>query len=273
MIQRVGLVVSIQMALRSLRRRLGTRMLVGLPPRRRHTRRHLGIVIFVGTSLIVSTVASASTASAPTAITGPVKALGTTTATVTGTVNPNGQATSRYFEYGATMSYGSKTASAGVGSATANVDVSGGLNGLAPGTTYHYRVVATNTTGTTRGADGIFTTLAPPGAVTAAATNVTTTSATLNGAVDPNGRPTTWLFEYGISTSYGAKTTVKTTGSGTSSGNVSAAVSGLVRGKRYHFRLVATSDAGVSRGVDRTFSTIGAPGRSAKVAIIVSTAS
>ena len=222
-------------------------------------RRHLRIVIFVVTSLLLSTVASASTAAAPTAITGPVKALGTSTATLTGTVNPNGQATSRYFEYGTSTSYGSKTASASVGSGTANVDVSAALTGLAPGTTYHYRVVATNTTGTSRGTDGIFTTAAAPAAVTGPATSVTPTSATLNGTVDPNGRPTTYFFEFGTSTSYGSKTPEKAAGSGTNSTGVSAAVSGLLRGKRYHFRLVATSDAGVSRGADQTFSTIGAP--------------
>jgi hypothetical protein len=188
-----------------------------------------------------------------------VSALGTTTATVTGTVNPNGQATSRYFEYGTSTSYGSKTASVGVGSGTTNVDVSAALTGLAPGTTYHYRVVATNSTGTSRGADGIFATAAAPGVVTGAATSVTPTSATLNGSVDPNGRPTTWLFEYGTSTSYGSKTPAKSAGSGTSSGSVSAAVSGLTRAKLYHFRLVASSDAGVSRGADRTFTTSGPP--------------
>src|SRR5580765_357565 len=222
-------------------------------------RRHLGIVIFVVTSFLLSTVASASTTSAPTAITGPVKALGTSTATVTGSVNPNGQATSRYFEYGTSTSYGSKTASAAVGSGTGNVDVSAALTGLAPGTTYHYRVVATNGAGTRRGADGIFVTAVAPGVVTGAATNVTPTSATLNGTVDPNGRSTTYFFEYGTGTSYGSKTPVKSAGSGMSSSNVSTAVSGLVRGKRYHFRLVVTSDAGVSRGADQTFSTFGAP--------------
>ena len=247
------------MALRSLRQRLGTRMLAGLAQRRRRTRRHLSIVIIVGTSLLLSTVAAASTATTPTAITGPVNALGTTTATVTGTVNPNGQATSRYFEYGTSTSYGSKTASASVGSGAGNVDVSASLSGLAPGTSYHYRVVATNGSGTSRGADGIFVTAAAPGVVTGTATNVTPTSATLNGTVDPNGRPTTYFFEYGTSTSYGSKTPVKPAGSGTGPANVSTGISGLVRGRRYHFRLVATSDAGVGRGADQAFSTIGAP--------------
>src|SRR5437773_6715901 len=106
--------------------------------------RHLGIAILIGAGLLSPVALAAPAASAPTAITGPVETLGATTATVTGTVNPNGQATNRYFEYGTTTSYGSKTASVGVGSGTANVDVSAALAGLAPGTTYHYRLVATN---------------------------------------------------------------------------------------------------------------------------------
>ena len=130
--------------------------------------------------------------------------------------------------------------------------MSASLTGLTAGTTYHYRVVATNSSGTARGADGIFTTSAGPVAVTGSATSVTTTTATLNGTVDPNGRATTWYFEYGTSTSYGSKTAEKSAGSGTSTTSVAAPVSGLTRGRLYHYRLVATSDAGTSRGADQT---------------------
>jgi hypothetical protein len=221
--------------------------------------RHLRITVLVGAGLLLSAVAvAASDASAPTAITGPVTALGTTTATVTGTVNPGGLTTSRHFEYGTTTSYGSTTASVGIGSGTANVAVSAALTGLAPGTTYHYRVVATNSTGTSRGADGVFATTAAPGVVTGAATNVTPTSATLSGTVDPNSRPTTWFFEYGTSTSYGSKTPRRAQARARARECLGCPV-GSGAGKLYHFRLVATSDAGVSRGADRTFSTIGAP--------------
>ena len=54
---------------------------------------------------------------------------------------------------------------------------------------------------------------------------MTTTTATLNGTVDPNGRATTWYFEYGTSTSYGSKTAEKSAGSGTSTTGVAAPVS------------------------------------------------
>jgi hypothetical protein len=219
--------------------------------------RILGIAVLAST--VSLTFAGAAVAATPSAITGPVTSVGPTTATATGTVNPNGQATSWYVEYGTSTSYGTKTANVSAGSGTANAGVSASLTGLTAGTTYHYRVVATNSSGTARGSDGIFTTSAGPVAVTGSATSVTTTSATLNGTVDPNGRATTWYFEYGTSTSYGSKTAEKSAGSGTSTTGVAGPVSGLTRGRLYHYRLVATSDAGTSRGADQSFSTITAP--------------
>jgi phosphodiesterase/alkaline phosphatase D-like protein len=219
--------------------------------------RFLGLAVLVST--IVLAFAGAAVAATPSAITGPVNSVGPTTATVTGTVNPNGQATTWYVEYGTSTAYGARTANQSAGSGTANTAVSANLTGLTPGTTYHYRVVATNSSGTARGSDGIFTTSSAPVAVTGSATNITVTSATLNGTVDPNGRETIWYFEYGTSTSYGSKTAEKNAGSGTNAVSVSVPVSGLTRGRLYHYRLVATSDAGTSRGADQTFSTTTSP--------------
>jgi hypothetical protein len=203
--------------------------------------------------------AGAAHAAAPAATTGPATAVGTTTATVTGSVAPGGRSTSWYVEYGTSTSYGSKTSSASAGSGTASVGVTSKLSGLRAGTTYHYRVVATNGDGTSRGGDAVFTTLVPPDAVTGAASGVGTSSATLNGTVDPNGRSTTYFFEYGTSTGYGTKTGTRSAGSATSAQSVSIGISGLQVGRTYHFRLVATSDAGTAAGRDATFTTSGAP--------------
>ena len=223
-------------------------------------RRFLGIGVVAAAAVLGSAVAGgASTAAVPSALTGPVTSVGPTTATATGTVNPNGQATTWYVEYGTSTSYGTKTANVNAGSGTANAGVSASLTGLTPATTYHYRVVATNSSGTARGADGIFATSSAPVAVTGAATSVSLTSAVLNGTVDPNGRATTWYFEYGTSTGYGSKTAEKSAGSGSSTVSFSAPVSGLTRGRVYHYRLVATSDAGTSRGADQSFSTRSVP--------------
>jgi phosphodiesterase/alkaline phosphatase D-like protein len=212
------------------------------------------LVVLLVVALVGAFGAGAATAAtAPSATTGPVSSIGPTSATVTGTVNPNGTPTTWLVEYGTSTGYGSSTSSTNAGSGTSNVAVSVSLSGLKAGTTYHYRVVATSTAGTTRGADGILTTSAAPQVVTGSASNVTPTSATLNGSVDPSGRATTWYFEYGTTTGYGNKTATKDAGSGTGAANVSASISGLTAGRTYHYRLTATSDAGTSHGNDQTF--------------------
>jgi hypothetical protein len=216
-------------------------------------------VLLTGLALLSTSGGVAAIAAAPTAITGPVASVGATSATATGTVNPGGQATSWYFEYGTSTGYGKKTATKSAGSGGGNAQVSGALTGLASGTTYHYRLVAANAAGTRRGADGIFTTLAAPVVVTGSARSVTATAATLTGTVDPNGRPTTWYVDYGASTSYGSRTALRSAGSGTTAKSVSTRVSKLAAGRLYHYRVVATSDAGTTRGADGTFSTTGAP--------------
>jgi RHS repeat-associated protein len=100
----------------------------------------------------------------PEATTGEASAPTVSTATLPATVNPEGAATTYYFEYGTTTSYGSKApvSPASAGSGKSDVEVSQALSGLSEGTTYHYRVVASNSSGTTQGEDATFTTEARP---------------------------------------------------------------------------------------------------------------
>ena len=163
------------------------------------------IALIAGALLAAGIVAGEASAAMPTAITGSVSAVGGTSATLNGSVNPGGTATDWWFEYGTSASYGSKSATTAAGSGSANVAVSSTPTGLAPGTTYHYRLVAKNSFGTANGGDGLFTTASLPVVVTAAATGVGPTTATLGGSVNPNGQPTTWYVEYGLSTAYGTK--------------------------------------------------------------------
>jgi hypothetical protein len=79
------------------------------------------------------------------------------TATFNGTVNPNGLETKTYFEYGPTVSYGSKTAEVSVGSGSNALETAKAVTGLTANTTYHYRVVATNADGTSTGGDRTLT--------------------------------------------------------------------------------------------------------------------
>jgi hypothetical protein len=102
---------------------------------------------------------SASAAASPPAVTtSPTSDIGKSSATLSGTVNPNGQSTTYFFEYGTTTSYGTQTGPAGVGSGNTPVGVHQAIFGLAPNTTYHYRLVATNSAGPTNGADQTLTT-------------------------------------------------------------------------------------------------------------------
>jgi hypothetical protein len=94
----------------------------------------------------------------PTVVTGSATGVTSTSATLTGTVNPNGQATTYHFDYGRTVTYGGRTPDTAAGSANTATSVTAALTGLARKTLYHYRLVATNPSGTTVGADATFTT-------------------------------------------------------------------------------------------------------------------
>jgi len=117
--------------------------------------------------------------------------------------------------------------------------------------------VATNSAGTTYGADRTFTTLSATGqpvVTTNPATLIASFSATLNGTVDPHGLSTSVYFQYGTTTGYGHTTSPRTR-TGNTYQNVSASISGLAASTRYHFRIVATNSTGTTYGSDRTFTT------------------
>jgi hypothetical protein len=105
--------------------------------------------------------------------------------------------------------------------------------------------------------------LAAPDAETSAATNITSTSATLNGSVKPTGQTATYFFEYGRQAIYGpgyeSKTAQAALPATKGKQRVSATVSGLTPNTTYHFRLTATDATGQSFGRDMTFRTL-APG-------------
>ncbi len=89
-----------------------------------------------------------------------------TTATLNGTVKPCGLATSYHFEWGTTASYGNVTSNRSAGMGFDNIPVSANLTGLIYNTTYHFRLVAANSVGTSYGSDLAFTALGPPSAAT-----------------------------------------------------------------------------------------------------------
>ena len=89
----------------------------------------------------------------PVVTTGDANVVAPTAASMSGTVNPLRSPTTYVFEYGPTTAYGSTTAAQPLPSVAATIPVGGAAGGLTPGTTYHYRLVATNEGGKTLGAD------------------------------------------------------------------------------------------------------------------------
>jgi len=173
------------------------------------------------------------------------------TATLNGTLNPSGAATSYHFEYGTTTGYGTNTPDGNAGSTSGDTPVSVPLTGLQPGTAYHFRLVADNGVGgAVQGADATFTT-AP--ATPPSASNVTSTSATLNGRVIGPG---SYHFEYGPDTNYGTNTPEQTV-TGTGPTAASASTPPLLPGTTYHFRVVLTSPNGqTASSQDATLTTV-----------------
>jgi len=98
----------------------------------------------------------------PSVAVGSASSITTNSATLNGTVNPNGYATTYYFKYGTSTAYGSTTSVNSAGAGTSGVGASGAAGGLSPGTTYHFQVCATNAFGTVCSSDNTFTTTNPP---------------------------------------------------------------------------------------------------------------
>jgi hypothetical protein len=192
--------------------------------------------------------------------TGPVQNLMPTSATLTGTLNPNGTDAHYFFQWGKTTAYGNSSpeppADAGAGKEA--VEAKTDLTGLAPNTTYHYRLVGENSFGTTTGEDRHFTTSGPPRITTEAATVEGHEAATLHARINPDELESSYHFEWGETTAYG--TEVPLGGAKIPPGEVpvaeSAALSGLKIGTTYHFRVVASNSAGTTTGPDQTFTTI-----------------
>jgi hypothetical protein len=213
--------------------------------------------MYAGTYTLTVTVLGIP-APAPTATTTAASGVGSTGATLNGTLNAKGSSTTVTFEYGTTPAYGT-TVTADQSPVTGSTDtaVSATLSGLTNGTTYHYRVVAQNVNGTTYGADMTFTTSTPtPTATTGAATGVSSSSATLNGTVNANGSSTTVTFEYGTTTAYGsAVVAIPSPVTGYTNTAVNASLSGLAPNTTYHYRVVAVNASGTTYGADMTFTT------------------
>ncbi len=98
-----------------------------------------------------------------------------------------------------------------------------------------------------------------PSVTTAGSSNVTYSSATLDGYVDAHGLSTSYVFQYGTTSGYGGQTPLAPAGNGTITLKFSATLTGLQPGTSYHYRILAVNDAGTVDGRDRTFTTASVP--------------
>ena len=200
-------------------------------------------------------------------------------ATLGAKVNPNDADTTCQFEYVDTADYNALAPNpysagatapctpADLGPGTADVAASTEISGLQPSTTYHYRLVATNSVDTTDGEDQTLTTLPSVSIDAIAAAKVGQTVAELSAELNPNGADTVCQFEYVDTADYNALApnpysagatapcTPADLGPGTADVAASTEISGLQPSTTYHYRLVARNSFGADKSVDHAFTT------------------
>ena len=190
----------------------------------------------------------AATTAQPTVTTSSATAIGQTTATLRGSVNPNGGSTTAWFLWGTSSSPTIQTGVRSVGSGASTVNYDQQLSNLTPNTTYYFRAAA-------QGAGGSIVygnvqsfrtsqTVLPPTVTTSAATGVGQVTATLRGLVNPNGSSTTAWFLWGTSSPPGTQSGVRSVGSGTTTVSYEQALSGLTANTTYYFRVAAQGGGG-----------------------------
>ena len=205
----------------------------------------------------------------------------TNTATLNGSVAPNGNTITATFRWG-TQANGPYTRTVNatplVNTGTTTRLVSATLSALTPNTTYYYQAVITSSLGVTNGAQVSFTTAAAPiglrpVATTTAASNVTTNTAVLNGSVAPNGNTITATFRWGTQANGPYTRTVNAAplvSTGNATRPISATLTGLTPNTTYYYQAIITSNFGVTNGAQVSFTT--APAAVVYLPIVTTTA-
>ena len=211
------------------------------------------------TIVIVTILTGCKKEKVPVIATTTVSNITATTATCGGNITDEGSSTviirGVCWSTGTTPTIADNKTSDGAGSGSFSSNMTD-LNGA---TNYYVRAYATNTAGTGYGMAMSFTTLGQsPSPMVANATNITATSATLNGSVNANYLSTVVTFEYGTTTSYGSTVTASQSPiTGNTSINASADITGLTAAIIYHYRITAVNSLGTTNSNDITFTTLG----------------
>jgi formylglycine-generating enzyme required for sulfatase activity len=186
------------------------------------------------------------------------------TAQLSGSVNPEGSILSGWFQWGTNTSYGSNTPNFyNISQNYQAVVESTVISNLAPNTIYYYRIIAYNDgPDEALGSNVEFMTSAPfqqspPSVTTGSATPLSTTSETISGTINPNGLPTTGLFIY-YAAGGGTISIPFSAGSGGSSVGYQTNLTGLMANTTYYYLIAANSSAGSSQGAVSNFTTGGA---------------
>ena len=198
---------------------------------------------------------------APSATTLDANPVSNDNAVLNGDVNPHGLATTAWFEYAQNPSLSNpmRTDEQAVGSGTTTLTVLATIDNLTAGTTYYYRVVASNSAGTSFGGiDSLTAALLPPVVVTKAAGPISNDNAVLNGEVNPKGLPTSAWFEWGTDPTLSSWTITPSdnVGAGSASVTIKAAIGNqppLTPGTTYYFRVAAKNTVETSKGKIESF--------------------
>jgi hypothetical protein len=214
------------------------------------------------------TTSSSSSANPVLATTTSATSITSSSAILGGNVTDEGatQVSARGLVYGTTT--GSSTFSVTIGSGAGTFTST--LAGLSQGTTYYVRSFATNTQGTSYGAETSFTTQTTPTvSVTTTPSSLTTTSAVGGGTISSSGGATITTSGLVWDTSSNPTIAVSTkTTDGATSGTFTSSITGLTQGTTYHVRAYATNYLGTSYGPNITFTTLTTPTISATASVL-----
>ena len=218
-----------------------------------------------------------TTPTPPTVTTTAASSLTNTSGYLNGSANPNGSTTTGWFRYSLTNPgacddvFGSRAPVAGgiaLGAGVSAVGYSQQITGLSAGTTYYFCAIAQSAEGTAFGSILLFTTPTTPVTTTSAATLITPTTATLNGAANPSGdsNGAYGYFRYATSNPglcndlFGTRAPPSSAsdtylGTGTSSVAFSRAIAGLTPATTYYFCAIGRNTYGTTFGTVLSFTT------------------